>query len=121
MHKLFTLLDWYLNSWVTSEKCEKNEGSRRILVVCVSSSTLLSDLHCRVWSIAWRVLTQDEQVVSLGATSMPSIDSEASETESWAYLQWSKCQLWVNSLEILQETDGVYCDSFLSRLTFFLL
>lgn len=51
---------------------------------------------------------------------MASIDDEALETESWAFLQWIECQVLVNFLEILQETLllGVYCGSFMSGLIF---
>lgn len=42
---------------------------------------------------------------------MASIDGEALETESSAYLQWSKCQ------RRPAGTKGVCCDAFVSRLT----
>lgn len=46
---------------------------------------------------------------------MTGIEGETFENKSWAYLQWSQCQVWINSLAILQGNLNGFVPN---RLTF---
>lgn len=97
VHKLFIFLNWYLNSWVLlkmSEECRVQENSHGwfLFLHLLTHIAACGSFYGESWPSRSRWLLYKQH-------SWPITDGEVFETAAWAYLQQSKCQLWVNSSE----------------------